>query len=193
MPISTYSDEELLLAIRQDDEKAFAELVRRYWKHAHTLTYTRIRSLDATKDIVQNLFISIWDKRATLSIRHFPSYLNAAAKNRILNHIDSQLTLRRHWDYYKQFIAREDYVTDHDVKSNELMEALECGMNELPEKSKKIFRLHKLEGLSISEIARSLNLSEKAIQYHITQSTERLRLHLKNYMFTGSALLMLVI
>ena len=58
---------------------------------------------------------------------------------------------------------------------------------------KKIFRLHKLEGLSISEIARSLNLSEKAIQYHITQSTKRLRLHLKNYMFTGSALLMLVI
>jgi RNA polymerase sigma-70 factor (family 1) len=193
LPISTYSDEELLLAIRQDDEKAFAELVRRYWQQVHATAYARIRSLDATEEIVQNLFISIWDKRGTLSIRHLPSYLNAATKNRVLNYIDSQLTLKRHWDYYKQFIAPEEYVTDHDVKANELMEALECGLNQLPEKSKKIFRLHQLEGLSISEIARSLNLSEKAIQYHITQSAKRLRLHLKNYMFTGSALLMLVI
>jgi RNA polymerase sigma-70 factor (ECF subfamily) len=180
--ISTYSDDELLAAIRQDDEKAFAELIKRYWKSVHAMTYARVRSLDVTQDIVQKLFISIWDKRATLSIRHLPSYLNTATKNRVLNYIDSQLTHRKHWDYYKQFISHHDDVTEHDVQVNELMEALECGMNELPEKSKKIFRLHQLEGVSISEIARSLNLSEKAIQYHLTQSTKRLRLHLKDYM-----------
>ena len=189
MPISTYSDDELLSAIRQDDEKAFAELVKRYWKQVHAMTYARVHSLDATQEIVQNLFISLWDKRTTLSIRHLPSYLSVATRNRVLNYIDSQLTQRRHWDYYKQFISQQADVTDHDVKVNELMEALECGLNDLPEKSKKIFRLHQLEGLSISEIARSLNLSEKAIQYHITQSTKRLKLHLKDYMFTVFILL----
>jgi len=193
LPISTYSDEELLSAIRQDDEKAFAELVKRYWKQVHALTYARVRSLDATQEIVQSLFISLWDKRATLSIRHLPSYLNGATKNRVLNYIDSQLTHRRHWDYYKQFISQQANVTDHDVEVNELMEALECGMNNLPEKSKKIFRLHQLEGLPISEIARSLNLSEKAIQYHLTQSTKKLKLHLKDYMFTGYLLLALIV
>jgi RNA polymerase sigma-70 factor (ECF subfamily) len=186
--LSTYSDDELLSAIRQDDEKAFAELIKRYWKSVHAMAYARVRSLDVTQDIVQKLFISIWDKRATLSIRHLPSYLNTATKNRVLNYIDSQLTHRKHWDYYKQFISHQEDVTEHDVQVNELMEALECGMNELPEKSKKIFRLHQLEGVSISEIARSLNLSEKAIQYHLTQSTKRLRLHLKDYMFTICAL-----
>jgi RNA polymerase sigma-70 factor (family 1) len=186
--ISTYSDDELLSAIRQDNEKAFEELVKRHWQPVHAMTYARVRSLDATQEIVQNLFISIWDKRTTLSIRHLPSYLNAAIKNRVLNYIESQLTHRRHWDYYKQFIAQHDHVTENDVQANELMEALEYGMNELPEKSKKIFRLHQLEGVSISEIARSLNLSEKAIQYHITQSTKRLRLHLKDYMLTIYAL-----
>jgi RNA polymerase sigma-70 factor (family 1) len=191
--ISTYSDDELLTAIRQDNEKAFEELVKRYWKSVHTMTYARVHSLEATKEIVQTLFISIWDKRATLSIRHLPSYLNAATKNRVLNYIESQLAHRRHWDYYKQFIAQPDHVTEHDVQVNEMIEALEFGMNELPEKSKKIFKLHQLEGLSISEIARSLNLSEKAIQYHITHSTKRLRLHLKDYMFTLYALLTCII
>lgn len=193
MPISTYSDHELLSAIRQDDEKAFAELVRRYWKHAHDMTYARVRCLDATQELVQNLFVAIWDKRASLYIRHLPSYLSAAVKNRVLNYIESQLTHRRHWDHYKQFISQADRVTDNDVKINELMEALESGMDELPEKSKKIFRLHQLEGLSISEIARNLNLSEKAIRYHVTQSTKRLRLHLKDYMFTAYAFLTLII
>jgi RNA polymerase sigma-70 factor (ECF subfamily) len=148
--------------------------------------------MDATQELVQNLFVAIWDKRASLSIRHLPSYLNAAVRNRVLNYIEAQLTHRRHWDYYKQFISQQDDVTDHDVQVKELMEALECGMEELPEKSKKIFRLHQLEGLSIAEIARNLNLSEKAIQYHITQSTKRLRLHLKDYMFTGYALITLI-
>lgn len=181
MNISTYSDSELLLAVRQDNERAFTELVRRYWKYVHATTYARVRSLDATQEIVQNLFISIWDKRATLTIEHLPSYLRIATKNRVLNYIKSQLTHKKHWDYYKQFIPRQDHVTEHDVEANELMEALENGLNELPEKSKKIFRLHQLEGQSIAEIARSLNLSEKAIQYHVTQSTKKLRIHLKEY------------
>jgi RNA polymerase sigma-70 factor (ECF subfamily) len=68
---------------------------------------------------------------------------------------------------------------------NELMEVIETGMNQLPEKSKKIFKLHQFEGQSIAEIASSLNLSEKAIQYHIRQSSKQLRLHLKDYISIG--------
>jgi RNA polymerase sigma-70 factor (ECF subfamily) len=183
--ISTYTDCELLEAIQRDDKKAFSELVRRYWKQVHAMAYGRLRSMDVTQEIVQNLFISIWDKRATLSIQHLPSYLQAAIKNRVLNHVASQITRQRHWDYYKQFIPQQDNVTDHDVETSELMEALENGVDRLPEKSRKIFQLHQLEGRSISEIANSLNLSEKAIQYHIRQSTKQLRLHLKDYISVG--------
>lgn len=182
MPISTYTDNELLQAIRQDDQRAFSELVTRYWKKVHVVAYARIPSLDATEEIVQNLFVSIWEKRATLDIQHLPSYLNAAVKNRVLNYIKSQLIEQKHWNYYKQFISQYDDVTEHDIEVNELMEVIETGMNDLPEKSKKIFKLHQFEGYSIAEIASRLNLSEKAIQYHIRQSTKQLRLHLKDYM-----------
>jgi len=181
---SSYSDEALLEAIRQDNEQAFAELVRRYWKTVHAMVYARVRSLDATEEIVQNVFISIWDKRSSLAIHNIPAYLYATTKNRVINYIQSQLTYRKHWEYYKQFIKRDENVTEQDVQVNEIMEALESGINDLPAKSKKIFQLHQREGLSIAEIASSLNLSEKAIQYHLTQTTKRLRLHLKDYMLT---------
>lgn len=185
MSFSSYSDEALLEAIRKDSEPAFAELVKRYWKSVHNMVYSKVKSLDVTEEIVQNLFISIWDKRASLSIKNIPAYLHAATKNRVINYIHSQLTYRRHWEYYRQFIVQDENVTENDIQMNEIMEALECGINGLPAKSKKIFQLHQREGLSIAEIASSLNLSEKAIQYHLTQTTKRLRLHLKDYMLTA--------
>ncbi len=112
MPISSYSDGELLSAIRHDDEKAFAELFERYWKQVHTMTYAMVLSMDATKEIVQNIFISLWEQRATLSISHLPSYLNVEIKNCVLKHIDSQLIDKRQSDYYKQFTAQGTHVPE---------------------------------------------------------------------------------
>jgi DNA-directed RNA polymerase specialized sigma24 family protein len=156
LPISSYSDDELLSAIRLDDEKAFEELFERYWKHVHTMTYHMVLSMDATQEIVQNVFVSLWDQRATLSISPLPLYLNAITKNCVLNYMDPQLTHRRRCDYSQPFIAQQSHVADHDVRVNEFMDAHECGMNHRPEKSKKIFRFHQLEKLSIAEIARRL-------------------------------------
>lgn len=185
MNLSTHTDCELLEAVRQSDENAFAELFNRYWKKVHTITFARVRSEEITKEIVQDLFISLWDKRATLSINHFYSYLYTATRNRVLNHIAAQAVYKKHWDYYKTFVPENSNVTENDVELNELMAALENGLEHLPEKSKRIFKLNRLDGRSIPEIANILNLSEKAIQYHITQSTKKLRLHLKDYILLG--------
>ena len=154
LPISSYSDDELLSAIRQDDEKAFAELFERYWKQVHTLAYALVLSMDATQEIVQNVFISMWEQRATLSNSHLPSYLNIEIKNSVLNYIDSQLNHRPQWHFYKHFSAQRAHVSD--ARINELMEALDYRINDLPEKSKKIFRVPQLGGVFMGEFARSL-------------------------------------
>ena len=181
MSVSTFTDSELLHAIRRNDEKAFAELFKRYWKKVHHLAHKTVRSEEAAQEIVQDLFMSLWHKRATLSINHLPSYLYSAVKNRSLNYIESQMTRRKHWDYYKRFIPVQDVVTENDVALNELLSALENEIDHLPEKSKKVFKLNILEGHSITEIANTLNLSEKATQYHLTQSIKKVRFHLKNF------------
>src|SRR5690606_2116808 len=65
LELSNLTDHELLNAISQDDEKAFAELFRRYWKQVHAMAYARVKSKEVTEEIVQDLFASLWDKRAT--------------------------------------------------------------------------------------------------------------------------------
>lgn len=74
----------------------------------------------------------------------------------------------------------------------DLVAAIEMGLTGLPEKSRKVFKLHRMEGWSVPEIANFLNLSEKAIQYHLTQSVKRLRVHLKNYILTVGILIIFV-
>lgn len=186
---SDYTDHELLEAIRHDDEQAFAELFKRYWRKVHAMAYSRVRSKEITEEIVQELFTSLWDKRRTHSIKHLPSYLFQAVKFKALNHIESKLVQEKYWNYYRTFVSQEENATELAVEYGELMEAFEEGMKRLPEKSKKVFRLHRMDGCSVPQIANLLNLSEKAIQYHLTQSVKKLRIHLKNYIFSVAALI----
>lgn len=181
---STYKDQELLDAIRHDDEAAFAELFKRYGKEVYKMAYCRVRSKEAAEEIVQNLFISFWDKRTTQSITNISSYFYVAVKHKVLNVIESQIVQKKYWDYYKTFIPRQENLTERTVEFNELLAAIEKRMEYLPEKSKKVFKLNRLEGHSITEIANALNLSEKAIQYHLTRSLKELRLHLKDFILS---------
>ena len=178
---SANKDQELLHAIRHDDEVAFAELFRRYGKVIYKMAHSRVRSKVAAEEIVQNLFISLWDKRATLSIDNITSYFFIAVKHRVLNSLESQIVHKKYWDYYKNFIPSQGNFTEETVEYDELVEAIEKRIEHLPEKSKKVFQLSQFEGHSIAEIANALKLSEKAIQYHLTRSIKELRLHLKDF------------
>lgn len=187
--LSTQTDEALLEAIRNDNEEAFAELFNRYWKKVHDMAFPRVRSEEATAEIVQDLFISLWDKRASHSIKHIPSYLYKAVKNKALNYMEAQMVRKSYWDYCQKYLSGWDNITEKTVEFDDLMDAIETGMQQLPEKSRTVFQLNKLEGRSIPEIADRLNLSEKAIGYHLTQSLKKLRFHLKDFVTTLALIL----
>lgn len=189
---SSLTDVQLLEAIRHDNEEAFAELFKRYWKMVHDMASPRVRSEAVTAEIVQDLFISLWDKRASHSIRHLPSYFYTAVKNKALNYMEAQMVRKSYRDYYRKFFPGWDNITEKTVEFDDLMGAIETAMQQLPEKSRTIFQLNRLEGHSVTEIAHRLNLSEKAIGYHLTQSLKKLRVHLKDFLITLALMLVLV-
>ena len=63
-----HSDEELLQLLKNDHPVAFDSVYNRYWKTLYHAAYNRVSDRDAAKDIVQNVFIEIWQKRYTLQI-----------------------------------------------------------------------------------------------------------------------------
>ncbi len=177
------TDEKLLDLLRHGDEHAFASLFDRHWDNVFRMIYSRIRDKAVAEEMAQEIFMKLWNKRSELSINNFSAYAYTTVKNKCINYIESCVARKRGWDYYKQFLPDHDNLTEEVVKYNDLRNALDKGLNMIPKKSKLIFKLNRLEGFSIKEIAEKLNLSEKAIQYHLTQSVKELRLYLKDFIF----------
>jgi RNA polymerase sigma-70 factor (family 1) len=179
-----HTDQQLLTLIGQDDDNAFVELYNRYSRKVRALAFSKVKSLEATQEIVQDIFSDIWERRHSLDIQAVPNYLSVAVKYRVINLIKNEVSFRKHSNLYKAFVKISGEETLKTVQFNDLSEALEEGMQRLPEKTQLVFRLNRMEGKSIAEIAARLNLSEKAIRYHISRSLKELRFHLKEFLIS---------
>ena len=188
--LKNYTDQELLALIRKDDDEAFAELYNRYSPKVRALAFSKINSIEATQEIVQEIFSGIWERRESLYIEAVPNYLAVAVKYRAINYIKSQLAFRKYSNIYKAFVKVSEEETLEAVQFHNLTEAIEESVQKLPEKTQLVFRLNRMEGKSIAEIAIKLKLSEKAIKYHISRSIKELRFHLKEFLISLTMVLL---
>ena len=175
------TDSELTEALRRGEEGAFEVLFLRYWKQAHCFVKSRVFSDEEAREIVQEVFTDIWHNRGDRQIESFKTYLFTALKYRTIKYVRSLINHKKYWNHYSVFIPKSANQTQLDIDYDLLADALEQGMERLPEKTKAVFMLNRLQGKSLPEISKALNLSEKAIQYHLTKSLKQLRLHLKDY------------
>mgnify|MGYP001355593052 CR=1 FL=1 len=180
--LERYSDEELIGLIARDDEKAFEALFDRYWEVAHSIACSKLRSREEAQEIVDDLFLDFWQRRQSLNIDNFRNYLYVAIKYKVITYIKQQLSRDQHYLNYLKDVPLEGDTTLHSIEYEDLMNALEKGMQALPEKTQEAFKLSRLEGNTVSETAKQLHLSEKAVEYHITRSRKELRLYLKDFL-----------
>jgi RNA polymerase sigma-70 factor (family 1) len=180
--LSQYSDEQLLQLVAADDEKAFEELFDRHWEKAHCIALSKLRSPEMAQEIVHDLFMNLWQRRHSLAIDNFWHYLRVCVKYKIITCINQQISKRKYFEDYRKETVFSEEQTLLTVEYNDLARALEEKVKVLPEKTQEVFRLNRIEGRSVSEIANQLNLSEKAIEYHITRSRKELRLLLKDFL-----------
>jgi RNA polymerase sigma-70 factor (family 1) len=178
---SDFSEEEVLRGLRDGNQVAFEAIYKLYWHRLYLTAYSKVESHAEAEEIVQNIFSTLWEKRQTLLITNLGAYLQISVRNRIINHIRGRITQRKYWEYYKNYIPLGRESTADAVMYDDLAEAVEVAVNRLPEKSRQVFRLNRLEGKSIREIANLMKLSEKAIEYHLTKSIKELKVHLRDF------------
>jgi RNA polymerase sigma-70 factor (ECF subfamily) len=182
MPNQTDYNEQLLLQnLRNGSVEAFEQIFKLYWRPLYILAKSKVHEHEEAEEIIQNIFSTLWEKRESLLITNLSFYLQKSVKNRVLNIIRDRITQQKYWDYYKTFIPLTVPVTENSVAFNDLNEAVEEAVNLLPEKSRQVFKLSRIEGRTNAEIANLLHLSEKAIEYHLTKSLRKLRLHLRDH------------
>jgi RNA polymerase sigma-70 factor (ECF subfamily) len=181
MPNQTDHNEQLLLQnLREGSVEAFEQIFKLYWRPLYILAKSKVSEHDEAEEIIQNIFSTLWEKRESLLITNLSFYLQRSVKNRVLNLIRERVTQQKYWDHYKTFLP-DLRITENSVAFNDLNEAVEEAVNLLPEKSREVFKLSRMEGRTNAEIAHLMHLSEKAIEYHLTKSLRKLRLHLRDH------------
>lgn len=178
------SDQTLLELLRENDALACSELYERYANLVLDNVYSRTHSADVAQEVLQNIFTDLWERRRSLEIATFSHYIVVSVKYQVIAHIRREIAFRKHSDVYKTFVRVSEEGTLNDVRFNDLEQALRNGVQRLPEKTQLVFRLNRFEGKSIEEISKNLNLSEKAIKYHISRSLKELRLYLKEFLLS---------
>jgi RNA polymerase sigma-70 factor (family 1) len=183
MNLSVLTDDELVVLFKDGSERAFREIYTRYWKGVFQVAYKKTHYKELAEELTQNLFVDLWRRRETVTIGSISNYLFGGLKYSIINHYKSQLVRENYQDHLK--VVKNDTVenTDYLLMLNELSGALTDGIARLPKKTGEVFKLSRLEHYSVKDISRELNISEKAVEYHITQSLKSMRFHLKDYLF----------
>lgn len=176
-----YNESLLLADLQKGSVRAFEKIFRRHWEPLYRSARMKLRSHEEAEEIIQSIFSALWERRETLAISNLSHYLNVALRNRILNAIRDRIPQEKYWNYYKNFIPQQEANTDQKVDFNDLNEAVETAVEKLPEKSRQVFKLSRLEGMSNAEIANILKVSEKAIEYHLTKSLKELKVQLKDF------------
>lgn len=179
---SASTDEQLLAALRADDRRAYAEIFHRYSARLFEEACRKLKSREIAEELVQELFEDLWFKRADRQAQQLNQYLFSAIKYRILNHIRARKVREGYAAYCRIRQSETVAVTEETIALEDLKAALLHGMKKLPGKSREIFRLSRLEQFTVPEIALQVNLSTKAVEFHLTRSLKILRLHLKEFL-----------
>jgi RNA polymerase sigma-70 factor (family 1) len=181
MAYQLLTDEILLKLLKASDEEAYKEIYLRHWRPLFVTAYRKVHIKEVAEELVQNIFLSLWEKRDIANIEQLGAYLNTAVKYQVLNYIKTCIIKEKYAHLVKVRPELVEEDGDSMLVMHELSDAINKAINQLPEKSRIIFQLSRFENRSIKEIAQLLSVSEKVVEYHITKSLKSLRLELKDF------------
>lgn len=174
--MENYSDAELLLKIKEDDRFAFDMLFERYWKKLYQTALARLDNDTAAQDIVQEIFIKVWQRRQSLDIHTaLENYLQGAVRFSVISHFRSKKASEQQLQNALERINLLEDSIDSLTDYLELEKTLEAAVNVMPEMLKKVYLLRS-ENYSVRAIAGELGLADQTVKNYITEVSRRLRI-----------------
>lgn len=166
----------ILKELKKGDHAAFERVFEHYSKQLYLFSFSYLKSRDTAEDIVQEVFLKIWNNRASIKTdTSFQSYLFTIALNAVRQHFNklSGLNEIKHdilisfSNQKQEFDNRDDYQA--------LLDRLDTLIGQMPEKRRVVFIKKKIEGKSMKEISEELNIAVKTVEFHISEAMRFLK------------------
>lgn len=168
----------------------FDELFRTYYPTAVLFAQKLVKEPNAAKDIAQQVFTKIYEKRKEIKIEtSFKAYLFRAIRNTAFTYLKKEQTHLRHSE--AAFSLKDTATIDNDpLEYEELVNKLQELIGKLPPRCQQIFKMNRLEGKKNKEIAIELGLSIRTVEAQISYALKFLRKNLPSELLTLAILLL---
>lgn len=170
-------EEDLLQMLRHGSKIAFEFLYNKYYGVMYLHAYNKLRDRETAKDIVQDIFAGIWQKKEDLDIKAgLSSYLYASIRNKVIDYISKEKSKINYLDSLADYQERDYSTTDHLLREKMLQQQIENVLEQLPPRLREVFELSRKQHLSHKEISKKLNLSEQSVRTYIKDVLRILRM-----------------
>ena len=173
-----------------DFNMTFDNIYSEYYQRCFLFAKSYLHDEMLSKDIASEAMITLWTTMKTEEVDNIRAFLMTVVKNQSLNHLRNE---------HLRMEARENILNDElyeldfrissldacnptDIFSEEINRIVNRTLDTLPLQTRNVFRMSRYENKSIKEIADTLNISVKGVDYHIGKALKALRVNLKDYL-----------
>ncbi|MBO9199521.1 MULTISPECIES: RNA polymerase sigma-70 factor [Niastella] len=148
-----------------DDQSAYKELFAHFYKSLQQFAASFVRSPEVAEEVVSDIFIKVWKKRAGLNrIHNLKLYLFISTKNGALNYLRTRKKVMLQPEQYFVQLQSIYFNPEKLMLTAEMMNRVQSAINDLPTRCQLIFKLVKDDGLKYREVAELLHISLKTVE-----------------------------
>jgi RNA polymerase sigma-70 factor, ECF subfamily len=174
------SDEEigllLISGLVRGDEEAYKMMFDQYYMDLCTFANHYLNSPDVSRDVVQDVFINIWSNRNQFQITHsLKAYLYQAVRNHSINYLKKHSKEVELTPQNRKKADIHRYTQHSDSFEKQMAKKIWEIAEELPEKRKAVFILHRKHGLTYKEIAKVMEIKRKTVENQMARALKYIR------------------
>ncbi|UCS91647.1 RNA polymerase sigma-70 factor [Echinicola marina] len=171
--LSQLEDQKLIILLKKGNDEAFTALYNRYWKSLYKTANAIIKDESIASDIVQDVFVSLWQRKDEIEVSSLKAYLHQATRFAVFKAIRQNKVDAEFYERVRQVSV--EIITDNPYLFKEQQQLLDRIVNSLPDNCKDTFKLSREEGLTYRQIAQKLKVSEKTVEKRISKSLRYIR------------------
>ncbi|SDE41844.1 RNA polymerase sigma-70 factor, ECF subfamily [Mucilaginibacter pineti] len=185
MPVyKAYHDNELLDLLNREDHLAYTEIFNRYSAPLYAHAYNKLRNEDDAHDVVQEMFLKLWDKRARFGDGltagderkiNLAGYLFTGVRNAIFDMIRHRNVAAAYEESFLKFDTQHYPIADYLIREKQFAELIEKEIAALPPRMREVFELSRKDNLSYKEIALKMNIAESTVADQMKKALKILR------------------
>ena len=175
---------DLIAGLNEGNKEAFSLLFKAYYKDLVLFGGNFLPGdRDTCEDIVQSVFLKLWNDRRTIVIEtSFKSYLLKAIRNACLDELRHRDVVHEHELHVQNTRLTDEMDTENYILYSDLQRHLQAALDKIPQPWREAFEMNRFEGLKYREIAERLQLSERAVEVRIAKAIDLLKKYMKEFL-----------